>query len=234
MSPTITDTLISVTGGGSLSLAYAKDHIRALANADDLLIATYIEAAASYFEEQTGRQLLTATREAWLDAFPFVGLTGADARIELPRPPLQTVVSIKYVDPSGVLQTMAGGSPLANLFRVSAPAGAYARRGFVEPLYGQPWPVARAETGAVRIQYTCGYGASTAIPPLVSGILCFLVGHFDTFRSAVVDARNGQLIELPYGVQMMMDGFKYSAYPSQVLRSGLENALAAQTVWRAV
>lgn len=223
MSLIITDTLISTTGGPALPLAYAKQHVKALGTVDDLLIATQIEAAVSYFEEQTGRQLATATREAWLDAFPFVGSMGGEARIELPRPPLQTVVSVKYIDSSGVLQSFAGGSPVAPLFRVSAPAGPYARRGFVEPLYGRTWPIARAETGAVRIQYTCGYGQ--VIPPLVTGILCFLVGHFNTFPSAVVEASNGQIITLPYGVQMMMDGFKYSAYPSQVLQSGLESLI---------
>lgn len=223
MSLTITDSLIAVEGG-ALSLEYVKLHIQALGSADDVLIATYIEAAASYFEEQTGRQLTTATREAWLDAFPFVGSTGGDARIELPYPPLRSVVSVKYIDNSGTLQSFAGGSPVANLYRVTAPAGPYAARGSVEPLYGRTWPVARAETGAVRIQYTCGYGVAE-MPPLVSGILCYLVGHFDQFRSAVVEARNGQIVTLPYGVQAMMDGFKYSALPSQVLRTGLESAI---------
>lgn len=216
----LTDTLISTVGSGALSLEYAKLHIRALNNADDTLLAVYIDAAASYFESQTGRQLLTATRELWLDAFPFVGLTGGDARIELPHPPLQSVVSVKYIDGTGVLQSFAGGSPVANLFRSSAAAGPYARRGWVEPIAGQPWPVARAETGAVRIQYTCGYGTNAdAIPPMARGVLCYLVAHFDTFRSAVHEARRGQVLELPYGVQMMMDGFRLSALPSQVLRT---------------
>lgn len=222
---TLTDSLISTVAGGSppvqaLTLAYAKLHIRSLGTTDDTLISVYIDAAASYFEEQTGRQLLTATREAWLDAFPFIGANGADARIELPHPPLQSVTSVKYIDSNGVLQSFTGGSPVANLFRISAPVGPYAKRGIVEPISGGVWPTARAETGAVRIQYVCGYGSSmTAIPPLVRGILCYLVGHFDTFRTAVHEARRGQVLELPYGVQMMMDGFKYSALPSQVLRT---------------
>jgi len=224
MSLIMTDSLISTEGSGALTVEYAKQHIKVVDNAEDVLIATYIDAAASYFEEQTGRQLTTATREVWLDAFPFIGSSGGDARIELPHPPLQSVVSVKYIDSSGVLQSFVGGSPSANLYRISAPAGPYAARGWVEPAYGGVWPTARAETGAVRIQYTCGYGAAN-IPPLVQGILCFLVGHFEQFRSAVTEASNGQILTLPYGVQMMMDGFKYSAIPSQVLRTGLETTL---------
>jgi uncharacterized phiE125 gp8 family phage protein len=219
----LTDTLISTVAGGSpavqaLTLAYAKQHIRALGTADDALTAVRIDAAASYFEEQTGRQLLTATREVWLDAFPFVGASGSAARIELPRPPLQSVVSVKYIDSAGVLQTF-GGSPA--VYRASIPVGDYARRGWVEPVSGQVWPIARCETGAVRIRYTCGYGSTAAaMPPLVRGILCFLIGHFDTFPSAVYEPTSRAVpIELPLGVKEMLAGFKYSAMPSQVLRT---------------
>lgn len=218
----ITDTLISTLAGGSpanqaITLAYAKLHIRALGTTDDTLISVYIDAAASYFEEQTGRQILTATREAWLDAFPFLGASGRCARIELPHPPLQAVQSIKYVDANGVLQTHDVGSPA--LVNVVAPSGPYCHRGSVEPISGSSWPIARDQTEAVRIRYTCGYGDTpAAVPPLVRGILCYLVAHFDTFRSAVHEARKGQVLELPYGVQAMLEAFKYSALPSQVLR----------------
>jgi uncharacterized phiE125 gp8 family phage protein len=222
----LTDSLISTVAGGSppvqaLTLAYAKLHIRALGTADDALLSVYIDAAASYFESQTGRQLLTATREAWLDAFPFIGASGIDARIELPHPPLQSVVSVQYIDGDGAVQSFTdAASPAANRFTVSAPAGPYARRGFVEPIAGQSWPIARRETSAVRLRYACGYGDTPDdIPPLARGVLCYLVGHFDTFRTAVHEARRGAVLELPYGVQMMMDGFKFSALPSQVLRA---------------
>lgn len=220
----ITDTLISTVAGGSpanqaITLAYAKAHIRALGTYDDTLIGVYIDAAASYFEEQTGRQILNATREAWLDRFPFLGASGECARIELPHPPLLTVVSVNYIDADGVLQEFNNAASPSELWRYSAPAGPYCHRGFVEPKYGYSWPIARLETGAVRIQYTCGYGATAdAVPPLVRGILCYLVDHFFNYRGAVAEARKGQILELPYGVQMMMDGFKYSAFPSQVLR----------------
>jgi uncharacterized phiE125 gp8 family phage protein len=217
-----TDSLISTVAGGSppvqaLTLAYAKQHIRALGSVDDALTTVRIDAAAQYFESQTGRQLLTAVRELWLDAFPFLGASGGNARIELPHPPLQGVVSVAYVDGTGVVQTL-GGSP--TVLKVSAPVGPYAARGSVEPLAGGVWPIARAETGAVRIRYTCGYGnASAAIPALARGVLCYLVAHFDTFPTAVHEARRGQVLELPYGVQEMMNGFKLSALSTQVLRT---------------
>lgn len=221
----ITDSFISSVAGGSppvqaLTLAYAKEHIRALGNVDDLTTTVYIDAAASYFEEQTGRQLLTAHREAWIDSFPFLGASGLHARIELPRPPLQLVTDIRYQSATdGTWQSCTAGSPPAPLYTWTGAAGDYCRRGFVEPLYGQQWPRAQRATAAVRIAYVCGYGnAMDAIPPLIRGVLCYLVAHFDTFRTAVHEARRGAVLELPYGVKMMLDGFKYTAYPSQVLR----------------
>lgn len=217
----ITDSFVSSVADASpavypVTLAYARLHIRSLGTTEDPLVLNAINAAAMYFEEQTGRQLLTATREAWLNAFPFIGATGSAARIELPKPPLQGVTSVKYIDSSGTLQTFTGGSPVANLFTISKPVGPFAARGFVEPLYGGMWPTARVETGAVRIRYTCGYGdTADDIPELVRGILCFLIGHFDTFRSATSEQA---ISELPFGVTAMLNGFKYSAQPSQVLR----------------
>ena len=142
----------------------------------------------------------------------------------MPRPPLQSIVSITYIDSSGVLQTF-GGSPA--VYQASIPVGDYARRGWVEPVSGQAWPIARAETGAVRIRYTCGYGSTAAaMPSLVKGILCFLIGHFDTYPIAVQTTDRGQtIVELPLGVTAMMNAFKYSALPSQVLRTD------AVTIW---
>jgi uncharacterized phiE125 gp8 family phage protein len=239
----LTDSLVSTVAAGSppvqaLTLDYAKQHIRALGSVDDFLTAVYIDAAASYFEEQTGRQLLTATREVWLDAFPALGASGMEARIELPRPPLQKVLDVRYVSSSsGALTSVTGGSPAVPLYTWVAPAGEYARRGVVEPLYGQSWPQAQRRTAAVRISYACGYGADMhAIPPLVRGVLCYLVAHFDTFRTAVHEARRGAVLELPYGVKMLLDGFKYTAYPSQLLREmhwpeGLSDSLAGGARW---
>src|SRR6185436_12398630 len=211
------DSLIVAPVQAALDLDYVKLHIRALGYTDDPLIDVYVDQAASYFEEQTGRQIITATRELWIDAFPFVGATGYNARIEVPHPPLQSIVNVNYVDSDGVTQSYDdGGSPATVYWRDVAPAGPYCRRGWVEPQYGRVWPIARAQTGAVQIRYICGYGDSPDdVPELVRGILCFLVGHFDTYRS---HTQEHVISAIPYGVKEMLDGFKFSAYPSQVLR----------------
>jgi hypothetical protein len=219
------DNFVSTVQGGSpanqaVTLSYAQQHVRALGQIDAAQISVFIDAATSYFFEQTSRSPLTQTREFWLDRFPFIGAMGRGARIELPHPPLQSVLSVQYIDSTGVLRNFNdGGSPATNLFTTVIPAGDYAVPGFVEPLYGKTWPIARDQTGSVKIRYKCGYGdTAAAVPALVRGILCLLIAHFDTFRSAVHEARRGQVIELPYGVEVTMDAFKKTAASAQVLR----------------
>jgi uncharacterized phiE125 gp8 family phage protein len=236
----VVDHLVTASVQPPLSVDYAKAHLRSLSSAEDELVAIWILAAAQYIEGQTGRQLITATREAWLDRFPpfdrYVGLR-TPIRIEIPRPPLQAVSSVLYVNGDGDLVSFSDGLSLDSpAYAVKAPQGPFAQRGWIEPSAGQMWPQARLEGGAVRIQYVCGYGdAPEDIPELLRGVLCYLVAHFDQFRSAVHEARRGQVLELPYGVQVMLDEFKYSAYPAGQERphvGGLLALLPGVGTWR--
>jgi uncharacterized phiE125 gp8 family phage protein len=213
---TLVDSLISGPLVPPLTEAYVKKHIKATADSENVLVASWILAAASYFEEQTGRQIMLATREAWLDAFPTNG------KIELPHPPLQSVVSVLSVDGNGdVVPFTDGGSPEAPLYQVRAPQGPYAVRGWIEPVFGQTWPSTRNEAGAVRIQYTCGYGdAVEQVPDLISAILCYHVAHLHQLRAAVHKEQTGESItEVPFGLTDMLRAFKYSALPTVQLRN---------------
>jgi hypothetical protein len=65
----------------------------------------------------------------------------------------------------------------------------------------------------------CGYGdTQDQMPPLALGILGFLVGHFDTFRSAVHPTTRGSIDPLPFGVDLLLNSFKGTALPTQLLR----------------
>lgn len=91
-----------------------KDHLRITATDEHDLLDAMIVAARRYAEDiGTHRQLLTATWRRTLDHFPAV--------IELPRPPLQAVTSIKYVDSNGTIQTLgAWGDRAVNFTAVAA------------------------------------------------------------------------------------------------------------------
>lgn len=210
------ESVITPSSVSPVDIDYVKKHLKSIGSADDVLIASWILASAAYFEEQTGRQLMTTVREYWLDEFP-----STNQKIEIPRPPLRSVQSVEYVDANGdVLSFTDGGSPEGLAYDVKAPAGPYARPGWVVPKYGGVWPVARFEPGTVRIQFTAGYGDSADdLPDLVKAALLLLVGQFDQFRSETHMAERGALARLPLGLDLMMDGFKSSALITTVLRS---------------
>ncbi len=79
-----------------VTLAEAKLHARIDHDLEDGLLATFIAAARQHGEQLTGRQFVEAAYELSLDGFPC-----GDDPIELPKPPLQAVESISFVDRDG-------------------------------------------------------------------------------------------------------------------------------------
>src|SRR5512137_379977 len=106
-----------VTAPAALALDWVsevKGHLRLITEEErDRVEQVLIPAATSWAETATGRALITQTWKLLLDGFPsglggWLGgyvTTGAASAITLPKPPLQSVTTVKYVDESGVLQT---------------------------------------------------------------------------------------------------------------------------------
>ncbi len=186
-----------------LDLDEVKRQRRFTSTSLDTLFDLWISAARGLFEEETGRQLLLATWEYWLEGFPWA------RQIELPHPPLRDVLSVKYDDANGDEQTID-----PDTYKAIAPSGDYAKRGFIEIKNGLMWPFAQCPASAsVRIQFTAGYGdAPGDVPELFKYALMMLVGHFHKFGEEVNEARANILI-LPLGAQQVMDAAKFSALP---------------------
>lgn len=132
-----------------VTLAEAKAHCRVEASFtdDDVYIASLIPSARQAAEQALGRTLVGTSWLVTLDDFNRHG----DQSIALPWPRVTTIVSVKYIDADGALQTMpAADYQLDN-------AGELGNR--LAPVYGGCWPTARSEPGAVRITYTAGFTA---------------------------------------------------------------------------
>ena len=129
--------------------------------AEDTLLTQYIAIARQQIENETGRQLITATWVYRADAFPVCRW------IEMPRPPLLTITTLAYVDGAGTTQTWASSN-----YRVNS----YADPGRLELAYGVSWPTVRSQFDAVQVSYTAGYGAAaSAVPePLRQAILLWV------------------------------------------------------------
>jgi uncharacterized phiE125 gp8 family phage protein len=226
MSGVIGTTLTVITPNTTapLDLDYVRLHVKAVSDVEDELLESWVLAARDYWEEQTGRPIMRAVFEYWLDAFP-AALGSWPSVIEMPMPPLVSVDSVSYVSADGtVLGFTDGASPESNLWQASAPAGTYARRGSISPLSGSVWPTPRVETGAVRIRFTAGYATTTAqVPAIIKATLLLLVGQFEQFRSLTHHSEGSRLEQVQLGglsvVDQMISQFKYTALPSQILRS---------------
>lgn len=125
-----------------------------ITSTDDALIDELIAATRIEIEAAVKRSLINTTWELRLDAFPDGGV------IELPRPPLQSVTSVKYYDTEGVLTTLA-----TTEYSVDAPAGPFAVPGRVLLGYAKSWPATRGIPNAVTVRFVAGYGATAATVP---------------------------------------------------------------------
>jgi len=140
-------TQITAPTGNSISLSDAKDHIRLEIDDDDALIQSMIESVEHLAETFTRRQLITATYDYKIDRFASV--------IKIPKPPLQSVTSIKYIDTDGNEQTV--DSSVYDVDTDSQPG-----RVILDP--DQVWPDTRKQLQAVTIRFVCGYADSGSSP----------------------------------------------------------------------
>lgn len=103
-------TVVTEPTAEPLSLDEAKAHLRVEHEYDDSTIAALITAARKYCETVTKRALVTQTLRLTRDTFP-----GACEGwiLRLPRPPLQSVSSIKYATDEGRVRTSIVSSSYA-------------------------------------------------------------------------------------------------------------------------
>jgi uncharacterized phiE125 gp8 family phage protein len=147
--------LILITDAASepITLADARLHLRLASDytTEDAIISALVKAARRMAEQELGRALITQTWEVVLDAFP------AD-EIELPKPSVQAITSVKYIDTSSVEQTLS--SATYSLDTSTLP-------GWLKPAYGTDWPSDVLDsTNVVRVRFTAGYGSSASdVPP---------------------------------------------------------------------
>lgn len=127
----------------------------------DATLAPLITAAREWCEGFQNRAYMTQTLEMALDEWP------CRSTIKLPRPPLQSVISVQYIDENGVTTTWQ-------------PAN-YVVDDFAEParlvkVHGASWPSVRlASANGIRVRYTAGYDDATIVPKTVKQAIILLV-----------------------------------------------------------
>lgn len=175
-----------------LSLGDAKEHLRVDYTDDDDLISGLVTAARQHVEETTARALITQTWTLKLDSFP-------PDTILLPRPPLQSVTSITYLDSDGNSQTLS--SDLYDVHTGDVP-------GRVTRGYNDTWPLTRGIPNAVTVTFVAGYGAAAAdVPaPIVHAMKLWVADAYrnreETITGTVVARmRSADALLAPYRVR---------------------------------
>lgn len=163
-------------------LADAKQQARVTDATDDTLIGIFIGAAREECENEVKRALITQTWEKYLDAFP-------DA-IQLFYPPVQTVVSVKYYDTNGALQTLDPSQYV--LDDKQEPA-------WIVPAFGVSWPTTRDQVNAVVVQFKAGYGDDgTNVPKSIKQwMLMRIATLYDNRNMVVMEGARVNVAALP-------------------------------------
>jgi uncharacterized phiE125 gp8 family phage protein len=187
-----------------LALDDAKDQARIDVDDEDELIQGLIGAVTERAELATNRALITQTWDYVLDGFP------SGTVIEIPKPPLQSVTFIKYVDTSGVLQMWSSAHYL-----VQAPAGPRAARGRIALPFAGVWPITLGQMGSVTIRFVCGYGDKAADVPglLLAGMRLDFGTLYENREGVVLGGRGSAPDELPMGVRDIYRAYK--SWPTQ-------------------
>lgn len=153
----------------ALRLDFVRDLVlrSATGNVEDELIEHYIRAATAFGERQTGRHISPKTLQMQLDAFPSGAIEFADG-------PIRSIESVSYLDSDGVSTVYDDVSPHTWVF---VPGGV-ARRSVLRHAYGDTWPSALGQPGAVTVNFTVGYESATDIPHDIRQAIAVTVGEF--------------------------------------------------------
>jgi hypothetical protein len=203
-----------------LTVAEAARHLRidrALTAEEEADLLDMVRAARERIEAETDRALITQTWDLILDVWPYGGgyynravrqrgegpgwLPSVGGQpIEVPRPPLQAVSWVGYVDVGGSAQVL---DPSQYQVSTGTP-------GRIVPAYNVTWPTTRNQPDAVSVRYVAGYGAAAAVPAAARQAVKLLIGHYYENREAVVTGMTAS--ELPEAVRSLLATLKWGGY----------------------
>lgn len=146
------DDLIEITAPTSepIDAASLKDHNRVTEDAEDDLIDLYIKTARLLLEDWLECCFIQTTYDLLLDSWPSGDLT-------LPRYPLISVDSIKYIDTEGVEQTFSSDNYVVDDER---------KKGRVMLASGSSWPSVSTDVfNPIKIRFKAGYGSDAEDVP---------------------------------------------------------------------
>ena len=191
----------------------AKNFIKVDTTADDTLIGVLITAARQLAEEYTERAFVEQTVKLYLDSFPSACktepwwdgivegpmslITGTSNQIELPKPPLISVTSLKYYSKLDVVSTLSSSTYFVDTKGTP---------GRICLNYGQIWPTDIRTHQAVLVEFKAGYGATAAsVPAQIRQAISMIVGNLYAHRG---DSGTASESEIPALAKNLLDPYR--------------------------
>lgn len=182
--------LITPPASYPITLVEAKAHVREVVDDFNTEITSFIAAATAHAEAFLGRALIDQTLELTIDAFPT-------NEIQIPRPPLIEIISVKYDDADGDEQTLA--------------TSGYVIDDQSEPAWLIPasniWPATFDGINAVRVRYRAGYlntdsPATENVPADIKAAIKLYVGSLYANREHIVIGQTA--VTMPWACETLL------------------------------
>lgn len=162
-----TAELVTAATDYPVTVEDVREHCRVDINDDDGKLMAFIDAATSYCQRFLDRQLMTATFDirlrGWWSGEQF-----------LPRPPLQSITSVKYYDTSGTLTTLSSA-----YYVVRTPTYG---PGSIELAPDYVWPTFQSREYPVVVRIVAGYSSAAAVPESTKNAIYMLIDYFNENR----------------------------------------------------
>lgn len=188
--------LIDAPATTPITLAEVKAQLRVEHTDDDDILNRLINVAVAFTDVKgaLGQAMISQKWGQWIESTP-------PQKVKLILSPFIALTAVNYYDTDGVLQT----DTLSNyqVFGTST----YVT---VEPKDGFSWPTTQSRPDAIRLDYTIGYGETTAdVPETLRHALMLIVGHwYDNREQSSFD----ELSNIPFGFEALLNMHRNSWY----------------------
>lgn len=175
-----------------VDLELVKLQLRVDGAADDDLIASYIVAARTFLEGQTG--LVLVSDDARVETFDRF-----TPSLRLAAWPVREMVSIQYVDQSGDDQDLA-----TDAYRFTMTK----RPARISPAARTCWPLTLCGPDAIVVTLKAGFAAPDDVPDDLKVAMLMLIRHWYDNPSAVAAGERAAAIEVPLGVTQIIERYR--------------------------
>jgi uncharacterized phiE125 gp8 family phage protein len=190
---TVAPTALPVT------LAELKAQLRFFESNEDAIMMAHLRSATEEVENYTSMGLLPQTWQQTFPEFPSIVPPIKTWPLKLYRRPLRAVVSVEYLDSSGLGQILSD-----SVYRVSG-AGQPWHASTIALNTGQSWPTVYYAHEAITVTYEVGFDDHNAVPEIIRDAILLRASTKFQFREEIV---MGSVTELSMNIKAMLRDYR--------------------------